>query len=155
MGILYCNLLVIGGGGVGRWLCQNFGHLYLLQCEGNFHGIRWRHGKCTSTQPTFFPRQFSLPRRLWLGGNDRMPGWPWLLWQTTCRLRWGALLKQPFLCSIHHVDVDRNSHRLVEVLLHIEHYVNSVNGVPTSTVFLEIYHHFEGLHLGVKRLRVF
>ena len=83
-----------------------------------------------------------------------MPGWPWLLWRTTCRLRLGAWLDNVF-GHLHHFDVDGNDFHLVEVLLHDGHYVDSVNDVPTSTAFSEVCHHFEGRNLGVKRLRVF
>ena len=56
---------------------------------------------------------------------------------------------------LHHVDVDGNAIRLVEVLLHIGYDVYSINGMAASNAFAGMLHKFEGRHFGVKCLRVF
>ena len=83
-----------------RWLCQNCGHMYIMKCEGDFHGIPWWQVNCPSIQALFFPHQFSLPRRLCLGGNDQMPGWPWLIWLQ--HVIWdGDLRLSSLFCAIY------------------------------------------------------
>ena len=41
---------------------------------------------------------------------------------------------------IHHVDVDGNACRLVELLMHVRCDVDSFNGMTNSTVFVEVLH---------------
>ena len=55
---------------------------------------------------------------------------------------------------IHHVDVDGNAFRLVEVLLHVGHDLDSINGRLDSTAFVEVLHEYKGCHFDVKCLRV-